>query len=198
MTLTRWVHLGICCLLTKHKTLPIVSCQPNHYRSKEGDKISRGSKLLPIAAVCERKMASKVDGAVNINAAWKNWGNWKVSIEFRFDFLFIYLNSLGESFQLQPTVPARRSQVRKWEPGILWSLHRGRTAAVRGQSMCSSHRYCSYVCAQRHFKEVTWSPQGFEHRRRGPYSAKYLQVTSASGLWQAYYSSHFSIYHYFV
>lgn len=151
MTLTRWVHLGICCPLTKHKTFTIVGCRlvsQTITAPRRVIKSALAQSFYQSLLYVKEKYYQKADGAVHINAAWKNWGNWKVSVEFCFDFLFIYLNSLGESFQLQPTVPARRSQVRNWEPGILWSLHKGRTAAVRGQSMCSTHRYCSYVCAQ--------------------------------------------------
>lgn len=58
------------------------------------------------------------------------------------------VSSLGGSSQLRPMVPVRRSGLRKWEPGILWSLHRGHTATVLGQSlsmwMYIMYRYCSY------------------------------------------------------
>lgn len=40
----------------------------------------------------------------------------------------------GGSFQVQPMVRVRRRRHRKWDPGILWNIHKGQTAVVLGQS----------------------------------------------------------------
>lgn len=84
--------------------------------------------------------------------------------------LIFFSPSPGGSSQPQPTVPVRRSRQRKWEPGILWSIHRGHTAAVPGKCphMWMYIQYMLiYVCSKTFQKGYTDSLQNFEHWHRG-------------------------------
>lgn len=61
--------------------------------------------------------------------------------------LIFFSPSPGGSSQPQPTVPVRRSRQRKWEPGILWSIHRGHTAAVPGKCPhVDVHTVYAHIC----------------------------------------------------
>lgn len=71
--------------------------------------------------------------------------------------------------------------MRKWEPGISWSIHRGHTAVVPGQSlpMCEHVQYVQVLVIRAlkdFFREVTQSLLSFEHEHRATQSAKYPHV----------------------